>query len=182
MTLIFRLAGSARRTPHEYRAIDCLTYKAKQGLLNTHESVHASVRVRMGLKGYGYNDKGFYDSEGLEGWTMHGTETPAEGDQLGGMKDVRWVKRDPTRKKERPLVMPEDEMGELEHEIMNSWPDVEKVFASIRPGLHHMRVHKSSTDPPELSPGYSIADGKGLGIDRVVEIVKGRKSPTMQTM
>ncbi len=182
MTLIFRLAGSARRTPHEYHAIDRLTYRPKQHLLNTHESVHASVRIRMGLKGYGYNDKGFYDSEGLEGWTMHGTESTGGEGQLGGMKDVRWVKKDPQRKDEPPLVMPEDELGELEHEVMKSWPDVEKMFASIRPGLHHMKMHKSSTDPPELSPGYSVVAGKGFGIDRVVEIGKTKKSPTMQTM
>ena len=182
MTLIFRLAGSTRRTPLEYHAIDRLTYKAQQRLLNTHECVHASVRIRMGLKGYGYNDKGFYDSEGLEGWTMHGTESIGVGGELGGMKDVKWVKKDPQRRNDTPLMMPEDGLAELEHEIMKSWPDVERGFASIRPGTHHMKMHKSSTDPPELSPGYSVVNGKGYGIDRVVEFGRARKSPTMQTM
>lgn len=182
MTLIFRLAGSARRTPHEYHAIDRLTYKAQQRLLNTHECVHASVRIRMGLKGYGYNDKGLYDSEGLEGWTMHGTESAGERGELGGMSDVKWVKRDPQRRDDPPLIMPEDELAQLEHEIMKSWPDVERGFTSIRPGTHHMKMHKSSTYPPELSPGYSVVNGKDYGMDRVVEFGQARKSPTMQTV
>ncbi|ERF68818.1 hypothetical protein EPUS_06262 [Endocarpon pusillum Z07020] len=182
MTLIFRLAGSARRTPHEYHAIDRLTYKAQRRLLNTHEYVHASVRIRMGLKGYGYNDKGLYDSEGLEGWTMHGTESAGERGELGGMRDVKWVKRDPQRRNDPPLIMPEDELAELEHEIMKSWPDVERGFASIRPGTHHMKMHKSSTDPLALSPGYSVVNGRDYGIVRVVEFGKAKISPRMQTL
>ncbi len=182
MTLIFRLAGSGRRTPHEYHVIDRLTYKAQQRLLNTHESVYVSVRIRMGLKGYGYNDKGFYDSEGLEEWTMHETEAIGEVGKLGGMADVKWVKKDSQRMNDPPLVISEDELGELEHEVIKNWPDVEKEFACIRPGTHHMRMHKSSTDPPELSPGYFIVNEKSIGIDWVIAIGKVKKSPTMQTM
>lgn len=157
MSLVFRLLGEARRRPHEYHATDRLTYKRKERLLNTHECVHASVRIRMGLRGYGYNDKGFYDSQGLQGWTMEGTESPSSSIltatgktvQLGSMTGVKWVKKDPSRPNEPDLVMPEDELGELEREIMKSWPNVEKGFSMIRPGAHTLRMQKSMTDPPE---------------------------------
>lgn len=190
MTLIFRLAGKARRTPHEYNATDKLTYKPKQRLLNTHECVHASVRIRMGLRGYGYNDKGFYDSQGLTGWTMEGTEAPTSttsssgrrASELATMIDVKWVKKDSQGVNDPDLVMPEDQLGELEHEIMKSWPDVEKGFALIRPGTHLQRMNKSSTDPSEPSPKYPIFNGKGVEKSQVIEVGKVVRSPTMQTL
>jgi hypothetical protein len=198
MTLIFRLAGKARRTPHEYRATDRLTYKAKQRLRNTNESVHASVRIRMGLKGYGYNDNGFYDSQGLEGWTMEGTESfswisavnsltaPSKKVEVWSMTDVKWVKTDPEKHSLPDLVMPEDELGALERECMKSWPDVEKGFASIKPGSHAAKTHKSSTDPPEPSLRHSkvkahLDDGLGSKKNQVVEIGV-KKTATLKTM
>jgi hypothetical protein len=197
MTLIFRLAGKARRTPHEYRAIDRLTYEAKQRLLNTHECVHASVRIRMGLKGYGYNDEGFYDSQGLQGWTMEWTESSPSSTtssitatgkrvELTSMTDVKWVKKDPQERNDPDLVMPEDALGHLEREIMKSWPDVEKGFAVIRPGAHPLKVHKASTDPLEPSPRHSHISGNadsGSGQEDAkkqgVEFGAAKKTPTV---
>jgi hypothetical protein len=190
MTFIFRLAGKARRTPHEYHAIDHLTYKPKQRLLNTHECVHASVRIRMGLRGYGYNDQGFYDSQGLAGWTMEGTESPTptttigitdrRGSQLASMVDVKWVKKDPQERNDPEMVMPEDELGELEREVMKSWPDVERGFAMIRPGTHSLRMNKSSTDPPEPSPRF--LEGQAPEKSQVITVGKVIKSPTLMTL
>jgi hypothetical protein len=190
MTLIFRLAGQARRSPHEYHAIDRLTYRPKQRLLNTHECVHASVRIRMGLRGYGYNDKGFYDSQGLAGWTMEGTEAPTATTSISGrraselatMVDVKWVKKDSQGGNDPDLVMPEDLLGELEHDIMKSWPDVEKGFALIRPGTHLQKMNKSSTDRPEPSPKHSIRNGQVAEKNQVIEIGKVIRSPTLQTL
>lgn len=194
MTLIFRLAGKARRTPHEYHAVDKLTYKAKQRLLNTNECVHASVRIRMGLRGYGYNDKGFYDSQGLEGWTMEGTEASCSSAassftsagknvvERASMIDVKWVKRDPDERSDPDFVMPEDELGELEREIMKCWPDVEKGFAMIKPGAHPLKMNKSSTDPPEPSPTCPGVHGRVKAGQRKVDLLKAKKSPTMKTL
>lgn len=208
MTLIFRLAGRARRTPHEYRATDRLSFRPKQRLLNTNECVHASVRIRMGLRGYGYDDKGFYDSQGLEGWTMEGTEvesppssaeggeaspliTAAANPELGSMRDVKWVKRahqngEHSDFKHFDMVMPEDELGELEREILKSWPDVEKGFALIRPGAHPLRMLKSSTDPVKGSPRRSnvaLEAGTGRNLHsmkpNILEIERAKKSPTI---
>jgi len=190
MTLIFRLAGKARRTPHEYHAIDRLTYRPKHRLLNTHECVHASVRIRMGLRGYGYNDQGFYDSQGLTGWTMEGTESTTStsstsdrrGSELATMVDVKWVKKDLQERNDPNLVMPEDELGELEREIMKSWPDVERGFALIRPGTHLQKMLKSSTDPPEPSPRHSIFNGQVTEKSQVIAVGKVVRSPTLQTL
>jgi hypothetical protein len=187
MTLIFRLAGKARRTPHEYHAIDRLTYRLKQRLLNTHECVHASVRIRMGLRGYGYNDQGFYDSQGLTGWTMEGTESATSTtiisdrgeSELATMVDVKWVKKDPQERNDPDLVMPEDKLGELEREIMKSWPDVEKEFALIRPGSHLQKMNKSSTDPPEPSPRHSILKEQVVEKSQIVTVGKVIRSPTL---
>ena len=164
----------------------------------------------MGLNGFGYNDKGFYDSEGLKSWTMEGTESKtlstrttitavrstkrgdAQRDQKkiwdGKVTDIKWVKKDPTGHG-NDMVMPEDGLGALEREIMKSWPDVEKGFAMIRPGAHPLKLLKSATDPstPEPSPGFT--NGKKLsGSGGKAEDVGGdgmlaaKKSATMQTI
>lgn len=227
MTLLFRLTGRTRRTPQEYRAIDSLTYKSQKRLINTHECVHASVRIRMGLKGYGYNDKGLYDSEGLVGWVMEGTESLSSSSSSSSssngteeekgievtVTDVKWAKKDPQQRygnniPNPDLVMPEDPLGELEREIMKSWPDVERGFALIRPGAHPLRINKSSTDPVERERGDSRVsnvgvsgpgkvgrrheegtgeqgqDGQRIVIEEVERVGEGgfKKSPTLKTM
>ena len=151
MTPLFVILGSQRRTPHEYRAVDRLTHQSKQCLRNTHEYVHSSVRIRMGLHGYGYNDKGNYDAYGLRGWTMEGIMTPngsisSDGipsrQHSGAMTDVKWVKKDSSGNGGDPaLVMPEDTLGDLERLVMRSWPQVEKRFDSIKPGSHAVKLY-----------------------------------------
>ena len=235
LTLIFRLTGRTRRTPHEYRAIDSLTYKSQERLVNTHECVHASVRIRMGLKGYGYDDKGLYDSDGLVGWIMEGTEassspssspssssssssssyqgTEKEKGSEVAVTDIKWVKRDLQQRRSNnipnpDLIMPEDPLGDLEREVMKSWPNVERGFALIRPGARPLKMHKSSTDPVRRerrnsrvsNVGVSGPDnmdgrhqestseegrnGKGIVIEEVERAgdVGMKKSPTMKTM
>src|SRR5438552_13903049 len=73
MTLFFRLGGSKTRTPGEYCEIDQSHANTNRKLANTGEVMHSSVRIRMGRQGLGYNDKGTYDSEALQGWTMEAT-------------------------------------------------------------------------------------------------------------
>lgn len=122
MSFFFRLAGSKVRTPGEYcetqradehgtlwwivkRSIYHLTLHlgrpAKQlpRLQHTGETFHSSVRIRMGKKGLGYDDKGFYDSQALRGWEMVGEDAnPDTPHQLerpgaaGAMKNVQWRK------------------------------------------------------------------------------------------
>jgi hypothetical protein len=207
MTLVFRLNGRSRRSPSEYRATDWLTFASKQRLHNTHEYVHASVRVRMGLRGYGYNDKGFYDSQGLQGWTMEGTEdtsssassssvaTEGGGNTgattiipgLSSMKDVKWVKRSREKGEDLVFVMPEDELGDVEHEIMKSWPNVERAFTLIRPGTHPVLLNKASTDPAMLSPkelmnirnNSSRRRFPSFSKSGAAEIERARKTPTL---
>lgn len=204
MTLIFRLAGKTRRTPREYRATDRLTFRARQRLINTNECVHASVRIRMGLCGYGYNDHGYYDSQGLVGWTMEYTELCSSSSppssapvrtkgvkrgDLGSMTDVKWVKKDPQGRNDPEMVMPEDELGELEQEIMNLWPDVVEGFSTIKPSAHSLRMFKSPTDPLAPSPRHSnsprrLDSGKGLCSVRseVSEVDEAKRSPRIQTL
>jgi hypothetical protein len=101
------------------------------------------------------------------------------------MTDVKWVKRDPQERKDPDLMMPEDELGELEREILTSWPDVAKGFATIRPGAHPLRMHKSSTDPPEPLPRPSDINGKGdegSAEQHVLAIGNAKRSPTLKTL
>lgn len=102
-TLFFKLGGSRVRTPGEYREQELasqhgtlvwmvmkLATRAKglfgaapksaqlPCLTRTNETIHSSVRIRMGRDGLGYNDKGKYDSQALQGWVMHGRETDPE--------------------------------------------------------------------------------------------------------
>ena len=150
MSFFFKLGGSRVRTPDEYMQTEkshqhgqlfyflqrTLLWWAKNlGLLQpkkmprlegTNETVHASVRIRMGKKGLGYDDKGFYDSQALKGWTMCGElsqpDTPVrleiEG-EAGHMKHVDWQKTVKNGNgKDETLIMPEDLMGEFEKKIL----------------------------------------------------------------
>jgi hypothetical protein len=75
--------------------------------------------------------------------------------------------------------MPEDKLGELEREIMKSWPDVEKEFALIRPGSHLQKMNKSSTDSPEPSPRHSILKEQVVEKSQIVTVGKVIRSPTL---
>lgn len=60
--VITALVGEKARTPGQYFATDTRTGKTtKRRLRETEESVHASVRVRIALKGLGREDKGLYN-------------------------------------------------------------------------------------------------------------------------
>ena len=164
MTLFFRLGGSKTRTPGEYFETDRKHATGKldatnRKLENTGEVMHSSVRIRMGRQGLGYNDKGTYDSEALQGWTMKATEqnspptpihTQSPGAVLKGrISDVRWVKKLPGDKETPEPSLPEDEMGALERTILESWPGLYEDFDTIMPGSHATSTRRSSTFPAD---------------------------------
>jgi hypothetical protein len=134
MSLFFRLAGSKVRTPGEYRETQrasehgTLWWLLKRSiyhltlhlgaaevlqprLQHTGETFHSSVRIRMGKKGLGYDDKGFYDSQALKGWEMMGEDanpdTPHQLErpgQAGAMKNVKWKKVIPKNGRRRSVI------------------------------------------------------------------------------
>ncbi|KAL2432670.1 hypothetical protein ABEF95_014355 [Exophiala dermatitidis] len=132
-TFFFKLGGSRVRTPGEYREQELASQHGmlvwmvsklhdrlrrllpgKAGkqvpllprLQRTNETIHSSVRIRMGRDGLGYNDKGKYDCDALQGWVMHGVETDPEtpiaestpGSAVGKMTSVVWKKVVPAEK------------------------------------------------------------------------------------
>jgi uncharacterized protein (DUF2235 family) len=183
MSFFFRLGGSKVRTPGEYcepkrasehgtawyvikRSAYHLTLhlgwkeKVMPRLTNTNETIHASVRIRMGKKGLGYDDKGLYDSEALKGWTMVGEESnPHTPHQMsmpgepGALKHVRWrkaIKRKDEKtgeETEETLIMQEDEMGQFEKMILQLWPDIKEEFNRVLPGGHRQSVARAVTYP-----------------------------------
>ena len=160
MTPFFWLGGSTKRTPGEYRETDPKTNKfTNRRLENTNERMHSSVRIRMGQEGLGYNDKGKYDSVALKGWTMHASQE-VSSDSPGGLhnpgalvkekiKDVRWIKKLSNNKQSREIIIPEDELGDLEKEIMELWPEIANRFDAITPGEHSKNLRRSSTLPDD---------------------------------
>ena len=183
MSFFFRLGGSKIRTPMEYREpkrasehgtlwwiIKRCAYhltlhlggreKVTPRLRHTNETIHSSVRIRMGKNGLGYDDKGRYDSAALKDWTMVGEEAnPNTPHQLtapgeaGAMKNVRWRKVTKRRnektgeKEEEKIEMQEDEMGHFEKTILQLWPEIEDTWASVRPGGHRQSVARAQTYP-----------------------------------
>ena len=211
MDFFFRLGGSKVRTPGEYstpkRASEhgTLWYIIKRSFYHvtlhlggkekqmprltcTNETIHSSVRIRMGKHGLGYDDKGRYDSQALKGWTMVGEEsnphTPHQLErpgQVGAMKHVRWEKvvkkmnNKSEKEEEQTLEMMEDEMGKFEKKILQLWPEIEAGFGSVMPGKHRAvtfpaplrstskKVSRSSKlDKPEARP----TNGSVSGVDR----------------
>ncbi|ETN46020.1 uncharacterized protein HMPREF1541_00203 [Cyphellophora europaea CBS 101466] len=204
MSFFFRLGGSKIRTPGEYTeseradqhgtlwwmtdkiATRLLSHpKPKPRLVNTNESFHSSVRIRMGKRGKGYDDKGFYDSDALQGWVMSGDmadpDTPHQRSlpgPAGAMKNVVWHKR-VTRRNDKgeeedieTLNMPEDPMGDFERTILQLWPEISESFDCITPGGHGQDIKKraltyppagnAATPPPPPVPGVPMLKADGV--------------------
>jgi hypothetical protein len=162
MTLFFRLGGTKFRTPMEYESTEPKTHlPTGKRLEHTNESVHSSVRIRMGRQGVGYNDNGTYDSEALQGWTLYGIETTPsslglpDGSKTGRMKQVKRVREDAKMKEK--LEKPQDEFEEFERKIMLAWPYIYSEIDAIRPGTYAASVRRSSTDPND-HPGTVDAE------------------------
>jgi uncharacterized protein (DUF2235 family) len=185
MTFFFRLGGSKVRTPGEY----CETDRKHRGgelkatkrkLENTNERIHSSVRIRMGRQGLGYNDKGTYDSEALQGWTMKATEQVAPPTPIdvhspgavvkGRISDVRWVKKLPGDKETPELSLLEDELGSLERTMLESWPGLYEAFDTITPGSHATSMRRSSTFPVDHPRSNGVV--AQTGVPRVNEQVQ----------
>ncbi len=145
-------------------------------LENTNETLHASVRIRMGKKGLGYDDKGSYDSEALKNWTMVGQmsepDTPVrleiEG-EAGHMKNVKWEKHIKNDKgQDETLILPEDKMGEFEKKILKLWPEIYDGFDNTMPGNHKKNIQRAETEP--------TMNGHSTGIDVAKPDPQKRKS------
>ncbi|KIX07996.1 uncharacterized protein Z518_02650 [Rhinocladiella mackenziei CBS 650.93] len=209
MTFFFKLGGSRIRTPGEYREEELasqhgtllwilwkLSHRVTrlfghQGyilprLARTNETIHSSVRIRMGKDGLGYNDKGKYDSQALQGWVMHGMETNPDTPialgapgPVGKMKNVVWkkaiypekliggkVKIVQTKGKTETIQLEEEPLGVFERQILQLWPEIQRDFDTIVPGRHDQQVNKASTYP---LGGYvdepADTNGNGLKLD-----------------
>ncbi len=175
MSWFYRLGGSKTRTPGDYFETDSKTQKpTKRRLENTNEYIHSSVRIRMGRQGLGYNDKGKYDSEALQGWTMNASEDPSTEAETptdvhspgavvkGRIRDVRWVRKLPGSKEMPELVLLEDTLGDLERRILQTWPELSEQFDTIRPVQHATSMRRSSTFPDNHPHSASIVAQLGM--------------------
>lgn len=107
---INRIGWSAYRTPGDYHATDPKTgLPEKRKLVDTRETIHASVRVRKLRKGRGENDHGTYDPPALAGFKLVGT--PDEN-------NVRWEAGS-------KRVLQEDVMGSEEKKLLAKFPEIQ---------------------------------------------------------
>lgn len=172
-TLFFRLGGSQIRTPMQHPEVSKATFKPTGRMLTgTHESMHASVRVRMALDGPGYDDKGDYISEALEGWafewqTYSDPDTPFQRSQpgeVGKRKGVEWVKTVGKASDGKPteIRMPEDTMTEFERIVLRHWTsredewekganEREEIIYNARP--KRRESHRNLESPTSMKPG-----------------------------
>ncbi len=129
-TGVLKLGGSLARTPGNYHAIDHTSLKpTSRRLQNTNESIHASVRVRLGLKGAGPNDVGIWKPKGLRGFTIDGVDIDGDGIIDGadrchtGQGNITWRwRRSPWAEAE--IRLPEDKLGDMELELLKQSPGV----------------------------------------------------------
>lgn len=186
MSLVFRLLGSQVRTPSEYCEIDRLTRKyTGRRLENTCETIHSSVRIRMGRAGLGYDDRGDYESSALEGWTMHGVETNPDTPiaqslpgAVGQMTNVTWKKtvqtKDSKGKVENVVLeMPEDTMQGLERKLLNLWPDLAKDFDCLKPRRHKLEIVKAATFPSAKKEPVKLASAIP---ERIKSLTRSKRS------
>jgi len=89
MAGLYSLGGKTTRTPGEYYAVAPDGTSTDRPLRDTHEYIHASVRIRYVLRGPGMEDKGEYDPKAMDDWKLV-VEYP-DGER--GKPDVYWKAR-----------------------------------------------------------------------------------------
>ena len=129
----YHLAGSQTRTPGRYTRTDPRNNNStEKRLVHTEETIHPSVRVRMELHGKGTEDKGVYLSEALKGWECVAPNkdapdaTSPTAERNPSRLRHRWV----SQKGSDVVVLPEDELGEVEIELLKMSPEVYQKFAA----------------------------------------------------
>jgi uncharacterized protein (DUF2235 family) len=222
MSFLFRFGGSRIRTPGEYReqalasqhgVLFWMLWKifhhvaepfedkhhALPRLMKTNETMHSSVRIRMGKNGLGYNDKGKYDSQALQGWVMHGMETNPDTPiainapgQVGKMKNVVWKKKIFPEKLEKApspdglnkgkvlieqkagktatIELEEEPLGDFERQILQMWPEISNDFDMIVPGRHQQNVTRAHT-----APMGAHAAGTHSGVPIIDPLLNGKR-------
>jgi uncharacterized protein (DUF2235 family) len=203
MTLFYKLGGSRTRTPGQYREEELASQygtllwilwkighrvvkmlgrkeQTMPRLRRTNETVHASVRIRRGKKGLGYNDKGTYDPPALKGWTMYGVETQPDTPialnapgPVGKMTAVKYrksvypesvidgkVKVLNDEGQTDVLELPEEPLGAFERQILQLWPEIEKDFDVLGEGDIH--VERAQRYPVGARASTASGDTTGL--------------------
>ncbi len=139
MNLFFYLAGPKVRTPGQYRKADPDTgLPTAAPLLNTNEFIHASVRIRLGLGGHGYEDKGNYKCEALKDWRLKGidgdrssfTNGSAAKERMG----IRW--EHDLAGKGGHKVLYEDILGFQEMKLLETSPQVVSQIMTVTSPTH----------------------------------------------
>jgi len=141
---LYLLADSLTRTPSSYVRYDHYTGVPKvprEELVQTHENVHASVRIRWGLKGKDSEGKN-YASPALKGWTVQGVPKTGATNGANGANGATTVDAQTIRAgqagifwKNGSKIMQEDEMSDLEWQLLNRFrPDIGGKFLSINLG------------------------------------------------
>ncbi|KAK5076338.1 hypothetical protein LTR64_006183 [Lithohypha guttulata] len=178
-TLFFRLAGSQTRTPMEHPEYTKATMSPTgHTLTGTHESMHASVRVRMALDAPGPDDKGDYASDALKGWSFiwkadAQPDTPWQVSQpgvVGRVKGVEWVKKKVGREE---LRMPEDEMTEFERVVLRHWTSREDGWEE---GAREREEVLYSARPRGRETGGEGSSGGGGGGGMAKQNVKAARA------
>lgn len=137
------LGDSLTRSPCSYVRYDHYTGVPKvphENLVDTHEKVHSSVRIRWGLKGKDYEGKD-YASPALKGWTIQGLPPNVAVDNVNGSIGT-FVNAQSIRDGQARIVwengtktMQEEVISDLEWELIRGFrPDITKRFLSVSPG------------------------------------------------
>ena len=129
------LGGIETRTPMEYNKYNWQTGKEFQPLKpleHTFETIHPSVRLRMGTPGKGVEDKGDYNPEGLDGWKIVGTAEATSSGAVdlpqvqAGQRNIHWEKGG--------KKLPEEIISPIEYDLLKSFaPSIEGKFLNIVP-------------------------------------------------
>ncbi|KAH0551739.1 hypothetical protein GP486_007044 [Trichoglossum hirsutum] len=132
---LMRLSGKTIRTPGRYCKANRKVGLTTTSLENTNEYIHASVRVRLGLKdAKGIDDKGGYKCEALDGWVLEGVDIDGDGVIDGssaetlGQTEISWRYKDPN-----VPVLKEEVLGDLEKELLFHFDDMATKVMKIIP-------------------------------------------------
>ncbi|KAI9763822.1 MAG: hypothetical protein M1840_009076 [Geoglossum simile] len=130
---IMSLAGGETRNPGRYMRIDPDTHASIAPLQNTNEYIHASARVRLGLRdSKGIDDKGTpYKCAALDGWKISGIDDDGDGVVDRGVSGagVEWRYNKAGQNK----TLAEAPLGDMEKELLWHFGNMAEKVMKVKP-------------------------------------------------
>lgn len=177
---VYTMTGRATRTPGNYYRVD--PYSGRQTskrLKNTNEYIHASVRSRVGLKGPGTEERGFYNPAALQDWTFEaeptvpGAAAAGHGGNLSNGGMIVWSYRGDVDRVGQDRI-PEAVLLDTELALLRQFEQVDQYVKYMRPPAGGREKRRSRRNDPAMASGAMNGDASAY-VDEKRKSSSGRR-------